>query len=86
MMTVSPPFDDQLGAGNVFGLVGREEQSCVRDIPGIAHAPHWALLVSAANHLLGTATVSGDDLRSMDHWRVHHPWEDRVHRMPKRAY
>jgi hypothetical protein len=32
--------DDQLGAGNVFRLVGCEEQSRVSDIPLIARPPH----------------------------------------------
>jgi hypothetical protein len=57
-----PAIDDQLGAGNVFGLVGREEQSRIRDISDIAHPPHRTLPVTAANHLFGAAAVSDDDL------------------------
>src|SRR5215831_9358110 len=34
-----PAIDDQLGASDVYRLVGREEQRRVSDIPGIAHAP-----------------------------------------------
>src|ERR1700758_2809355 len=56
-----PTIDDQLGAGNVFGLVRREEESRVRDIPRIAHTSHRALPVSPADHFIGTATVSGND-------------------------
>src|SRR5215467_2892535 len=40
-----PDIDDQLGASDVYRLVGREEQRRVSDIPRIAHAPHRTLLV-----------------------------------------
>jgi hypothetical protein len=45
--------DNQLSAGDVFRLVGCEEQSRVRDIPCIAHPPHRTLLVTLADHLFG---------------------------------
>ncbi len=57
-----PTIDNQLSAGDVFRLVGCEEQSGVRDVPGIAHSAHRALLVTPANHLFGDAAVSDDDL------------------------
>jgi len=37
------------------------------DIPSVAHAPHRALLVPPAHHLLGTATVSCNDFWGVDH-------------------
>ena len=56
-----PAIDDQLGAGDVLGLVGRKEQSRVGDIPRIAHPSHRTLLITSADHLFGAATVRGDD-------------------------
>src|SRR5215471_6654854 len=73
-----PTVDDQLGARNVFGLVAREEQSSVSDIPGVAHPPHRTLLVPSAHHLLGAAAVCGDDLGGADHRCIHHPRQNRV--------
>src|SRR5207248_4256172 len=45
-----PTIDDQLGAGNILGFVGGEEQRRVRDIPSIAHAPHRTLRVTTTDH------------------------------------
>jgi len=51
-------MNDQLGTGNVFRLVGCEEQSSIRAIAGVARSPHWALLVTPADRLSGAAAVS----------------------------
>jgi hypothetical protein len=51
-------IDDQLGAGNVLGLVGGEEQRRVGDIPSIAHASHWTLGVTTPDHLFGAAAIT----------------------------
>ena len=82
-----PAIDDQLGAGDVLCLVGREEQSRVGDIPGIAHSPHRALLIAPADHLPGAAAVGGDDTGGA--WTIGVfiiPGRIEFARMPDRAY
>src|SRR5579871_3569116 len=73
-------IDHELDAGDIFRLVGGEEQRGIRDIPGSAHVTHRHLGVACAPHRLHVTlgVALRKSRRMLDHWRLHQPRQDRI--------